>query len=459
MSTLSGSIGGASIAALLLVGLAAPVGADLAARGVGATRTLVGDAGTQASARDVASRLLRGAREPQTFDARAATRGIATLGGPVVPALLAMLAERNVPAVGDLPRQGLSSLQESVVLAALARMGEDAVEAALVQWLAEETSIRARAAALLALGEVAPPDGLPRMLAIALTEEEEALDPALEKALRHGVAGVLERSDRALAVLERNWRLGRPELIPALALAVGDTRDPRGVAMLADVLTWHAEHGLLLMSQIQVIGPSPRRSVNRELGLMLAPLLRGDDARLASSALLTLAAIRDEALIPRAIELLEGDSEALATDAYSALRKVSGVSFPPVRSMWRHWHKSEVEWFARDSRHAIDRLRSAKNEEIVAAIRTLSEHRLYRGELVDALAEVLDHPSPAIRVHVCRGLQQLGTEAAVPALVQALDDTTEQVRKAAWLALVALTGLNDPPGAPVWRALDQVSER
>lgn len=447
---------GVAFALAGLAGLAAPAGAQRLASAAQAPATIE-DA--RIVARDAASRLLRGARQPQTFDAQAATRGIAVLGGPVVPALLAMLAERNVPAVEDLPEQGLSSLQESVVLAAIARIGAAPVEAALDPWLATETSVRTRSAALLALGEVAPADGLTRMLAIALTAEEKALDPKLEKALRRGVAGVLERSDRALTLLEHNWRTGRPELIPALALAVGDTRDPQGVALLADILEWHPEQSLLLMSQIQVIGPSPMQSVNLELGRMLAPLLRGDDARLASAALLTLAALRDEALVPRAIELLEGDSEALARDAHSALSRVTGVSFPPVRALWHNWHKGEVEWFSRDSRHAIDHLDSDKNEEIVAAIRELSQHRLYRAELVEALGEALAHPSPTIRVHVCRGLQQLGSEAAVPALVLALDDEDEQVRKSAWQALVDLTGLNDPPDAPLWRSLGQVSER
>jgi HEAT repeat protein len=403
--------------------------------------------------------LLRGAREPQTYDAQGAASEIAALGGPVVPALLAMLAERNVPPVGELPKQGLSSLQESVVLAAIARIGAEPVEQALAPWLASASSIRARSAALLVLGEVAPADGITRMLAIAITEEEVELDRTLKDALRHGVAGVLERSDRALAVLEHNWRSGRPELIPALALAVGDTRNSQGVAILADILTWHAEHQLLLMSQIRLIGPSPRRSVNREVGRMLEPLLVGEDSAQTSAALLTLAALRDEALVPRAIELLAGDSQALAGTAHFALKKIAGLSFPPVHAIWKTWYDGEVEWFARDSRHEIARLDSGKDEEVVAVIRTISQHRLYREELADALAGALEHPNSTIRVHVCQGLQELGSEAAVPALVLALDDAHEQVRKAAWMALVSLTGINDPPEAASWREIAMVSER
>jgi HEAT repeat protein len=58
-----------------------------------------------------------------------------------------------------------------------------------------------------------------------------------------------------------------------------------------------------------------------------------------------------------------------------------------------------------------------------------------------------------VRVQACSTLARLHSPHAIPALVEALQDREEPVRKAAWQALVELTGAEHPPESEAWLAL------
>ena len=68
----------------------------------------------------------------------------------------------------------------------------------------------------------------------------------------------------------------------------------------------------------------------------------------------------------------------------------------------------------------------------------------------------LSEARPAARIVACGALQEIGSRRAVPALVECLFDSDEEIRTSAWRALRTLTGEDLPPEPQVWEdyALD-----
>src|SRR6185503_16438532 len=88
--------------------------------------------------------------------------------------------------------------------------------------------------------------------------------------------------------------------------------------------------------------------------------------------------------------------------------------------------------------------------DLVAPVRELSEHPLYRDELVAVLAALLRRPDPEVRILGCDALQRLGSRLALPELCPRLGDRNRTVAVAAHRALVALSGVDLPAKHAVW---------
>jgi HEAT repeat protein len=78
--------------------------------------------------------------------------------------------------------------------------------------------------------------------------------------------------------------------------------------------------------------------------------------------------------------------------------------------------------------------------------------RLRRDELVERLVQLLADDDPGLRAMTCHVFAQLGSPAAVPALIERLSDVESTVANAAHGALGTLTRLDLPPEPAVWLA-------
>ena len=101
-------------------------------------------------------------------------------------------------------------------------------------------------------------------------------------------------------------------------------------------------------------------------------------------------------------------------------------------------------WF--DTTRSAQRAKLASRDaaEVVAALRSYSERRLFKSTLASDLLPLLDRPEPAVKELACQMLGRLGSRAAVRGLLDVLSDASPSVREAARQALRTVVGEEIP---------------
>ena len=271
-------------------------------------------------------------------------------------------------------------------------------------------------------------------------------------ALHSALLPTLERDARAFAELVPAWRLAGAALRAELLATVGERGDPAGLELLAWVVNFEGEeyHRAVAESCLRL---APRACTPEMLERLetLCALLRSKDLVCVQTISIALARARVEAAIPAWIELLESDSRGTRERARHSLEELTGLALGATRARWLAWYESECTWYDEEAPVLLAQLGSADDAQVLTAVRTLSLRRLHRDELAEALAELLDHVTPAVRLCACSALESLGSPLALPALATALADDDAAVARGAWSALRRLTGLDLPQDEALWR--------
>ena len=398
--------------------------------------------------------LLRSLRSKERPSDDVLARRLAVPGKTPLALLFQVLATRSIPAYDGGAPQKLSEIQENVILLALAQQERDPVLSHVGAELARTRELGPRAAAVGFLGAVGRANDLPALLELALMPEETALDQGLQAGLRRAVASILGRDARAFDQLVELRRITRPELFETLITAVGDARDGRGLAFLADLSYWHEDLALEVMAQVCKVGLSGEETVDDGMRNRLRPYLDAAQPAACRAALLALTELRDFESITSLIELLSCETAGIRDGALWSLRQMTGLKLASSES-WATWHQHEQVWLLREKAHEFRRLRSNDAAEAADALRTILTHPLTRDELVSALPDLLKNRWPAIRILACRSLAELSAKDSVEKLVWALEDPTSDVAQAAYEALRVLTKLDLPRDPAAWQATTQ----
>jgi HEAT repeat protein len=191
-------------------------------------------------------------------------------------------------------------------------------------------------------------------------------------------------------------------------------------------------------------GPSPDAGLEHEfLNWMEAQL--GDASPAYARALLqTLGARDDGAHAQVMVDRLQAKDESVRSAALWALKQVSGLGLPGDPVPWNAWLREEQAWHQRVRPRLKEELGSKDVDRVIVALRSYSERRTRRGELAAEVASVLQSRRPELRRIACEVLGKLGSSAANPALLAALEDTDTSVAEAARKALSVIRGLEIP---------------
>jgi len=141
----------------------------------------------------------------------------------------------------------------------------------------------------------------------------------------------------------------------------------------------------------------------------------------------------------------------MAQAASWSLKRVSHQQLPAERAAWESWHAAESRWSETERAGAIQALESQDAAEVVAALRQLSEHPLYRHENAAAIVRLLEREEPELVLAACAALSQLDSMLAADELVALLARPEEDVRAAAHAALLAISGRQLPAELRAWQ--------
>jgi hypothetical protein len=377
-------------------------------------------------------------------------------GDALVPFFFDVLQARAVPAHDEGLPQKLSEIQENVILLTMGHLDRNVVLGHVTSRMALELDTEQvagrRLAAIACLGAAGRGNDFTALFELALTSDEHELDRRREEALRRAATSILERDPKGFEQLTYLRRITRPELLPTLVAAVGDTRDGSGLAFLSEVAYWHPNLILDVMCQVRLVGKSSIESVNDAMRVRLRPYLDEAQPGPCRAAIMALTTLLDVDSIGPMIALLDSEDAGLRGNALWALRTVTGLALSPSRETWARWHQGELFWLVRQKASEFQHLRSNDPATVASALRAILTHPLALGELRSALPELLQNRWPAIRTLACRTLAELHAGESVSKLVWALEDKDRGVADAAYLALKQLTGLDLPRDPSAWQA-------
>jgi len=287
---------------------------------------------------------------------------------------------------------------------------------------------------------------------LALRARELNLTAEVEEAFAEGLALLLAREPKTVDVLRGAWSELPPELATSVLRAL--TSSPSSAAVEC-VRAWLGRRPeldaavlLTLASLHRVVDPHRREGLVVELQLQLG----ASDPAVTQAAATALGRLGTPDSVPWLVETLAHELPAVQRAALAALREIGGVNLPGSTIAWRSWYAREETWYQEQAPTLLEQLSVLEEsaEPAVAAralLRSLTEHRLHRDELVEHLRPLLEHELPRMRILACQGLERLASRRALPWLVERLLDPEPSVVSAAHAALCVLEGVrlgNEP---------------
>jgi HEAT repeat protein len=395
---------------------------------------------------------LRRSRLERTKESEAFAREISA-GGPAVlrPCLDTLELQRVACVSPSDVEQMLSSPQREILLLALAELPSPQVLSGGFERLALSQEPAVRRLMLDVLQVAGAAAHLAELDELALGEGEALPRPELEESFQAALAGILRRDPRAYDQLATFHRDAPEPLADAIVRAVGDAGDTRGLSFLEHAITFRTSQLSLCASQVKRLGRSGDRQRDADLAQRLRWAVDPDRPEACRALFLALGELRDSEAVPILIEFLSSADAGLAGNAHWALRRITDLEFPPLPERWSSWYESELEWFVREQDFVLRDLHSGSLSAATAAVRAISERRLWREELADELLSALQRPRTQLRAPICRALERLGVQSAAEGLVDMLDDGDPASVQAALRALTALTGRELPADSMTWR--------
>jgi HEAT repeat protein len=334
-------------------------------------------------------------------------------GAGAEEALVAALRERPaaevLPALHGILRRDLPFESERRLIRVMGLLGDASSTAALLDLVAAMAPARRQLHAIQRELEAALAQILRRHpeacapLAVASERREIALQACIARAL--GSAG----GGPALASLER--MAGRSlELDRAVLEAVGrlDPADPDCLSGCAALLTWH--------------------------------LTSGDaDARRTAAA--SLARHGGVEQVDGLTALLDDPDPRVRRAAQHALAEIARMDLGGQPGDWSAWLARERLWYQERTPALLAEASAGAADRAFEALRELSSHPLFRRDLAEPLAALLERRDPGLASAACRALARLGGPAAIAPLESALEDERADVAQAAEAALAILLHL------------------
>ena len=163
------------------------------------------------------------------------------------------------------------------------------------------------------------------------------------------------------------------------------------------------------------------------------------------------AEVHDLALLPGLIELLDDGDPRVQRAATKALETMAHLPSLGDAQAWNAWFSGEHGWWESEGERLCGELTSPRAGEASEALRVLSQHPLYRHEAAQRISDSLTKQSRSTSLSACSVLATLGSRAALPGLVRALEEGHAQLRSSAWQTLRALTGKELRLDGRTWR--------
>lgn len=278
---------------------------------------------------------------------------------------------------------------------------------------------------------------------------QAGLRPDLRTGFEAALAAMLARDPAGLGRIQALLSESPPGLSGAIAEALAKQGSPAATRCLASLLGRAPGLDGLLLLRLAARDPLPAGDAGTVLESVRRYLRQRDPALLSAAAQAT-GRLGDEESVDALVELLAHEDGRVRSSAIDALTRLTGLDYGPDPVRWARWHRDEVRWWEHEADSLLVHVERGRGLEFVRASREVLEHRLYRGRIARAFALALARAQDEEAELACQALGRLRSLVAVGALVEALEHRDARVRRAAWKALRAITGVELPPDPAAW---------
>lgn len=450
----AGFVGLVGLAACLLTGALAAQAAPASDRTQAVART--GFSSGTSTAAVLAQHALEGARlarvaeilraEPR--DALETALVLSGLGRESGAALLELLRQGELPALGAQPSVPLEGARRRAILMAFELMPREELLRSL-ELRAERTARTGwLECALLVLAQA----GLAQDYDLALElARAPAPDPeSVAASLRDCLIALHRRQPASIGRVAARVGGGPPELDAALLQALGRSDLESAGSALVRSLGHSTQLDTIALDELGAWGQRGSRALDAQDAQRVRDELQAPHAPARRAALLALALLDDVASVPEIAVQLEAADATTRTNAHWALERLTGLRLRKDARGWNAWIAREQAWWDAQGEGTLDDLRSGEPGRVARAINALAGRRLLRAEFEADLIELLYASSTELVELAAATLSTLGARRALPTLVELLVDDEERIAQAAWRALLSISGRKLPLDRAVW---------
>ena len=402
------------------------------------------------------ARILRDAIQSPVADTTETELRLSKLGERALPDLFATLVAGSILAgdgTGPAARLALTAELERVLSRAVAAQPRRLVADMLESVAQRDSGERERDMALLVLGERGTEQDLQLAIRLATTEGRERVAIRLRKAFERTAQSVLARQPTGVFELADAAPEVPEGLLFPLLRSISSIRSHLAFEALIGLLHAVPEADGAVLGEIGRIGRSLHRPLEESRLSRVRAFLNSEDPNTVVMAVLACGSLDDVNGVEQLIALLDHRYQHVRSTAQSTLSELSGLPLGPDAGRWRAWHRSELDWWRDRAPAYLSALESPDRHEVSEAIRELAKRRLFRHETARPIARCLDRRQPDLLLLACAALGHLGSETALPELIESLESPTARVAQAAEQALRQITGADLGPSPSSWRAL------
>lgn len=338
------------------------------------------------------------------------------------------------------------------LVGSFATLGLPGLREQIDERLLGDCTVNDRIAVLEILGRHGDLGDSERMLSWAQREGQKVRLPRpVREAFGQALRSLLDRRPDATDVVFQLYREANPSLLPSLLGALDAAESPEHLEAVAQLLGAVPAFDLYLLAELASASKGIHYVPSKALAEQVRMYLSHPDSRLVLEAISAVKHLGDRHSVPVLIQCLDR-GKSVRVGAAAALAAITGQHLEPTKDAWSLWYDTTLAWWRGEAPKLMGMASRADAGQASRAIQKLSMARMYRHELVAPLERSLQRPEVEIVVLSSAALGHLGSMNAVAPLVKQLEKPSEDIRRAAYLALRRPTGENHGDDPVAWRS-------
>ena len=341
---------------------------------------------------------------------------------------------------------------------ALERMPAQAVLDHLLRAVRGDSELGIRLAAVRIVGELGQVEGLDLVWRTVEGLDELTLaSVSIRAELSDALARILRQDNDAWRAIRDFFTTAEPDVRPILLSGLRSAGGPRAFEVIEDVLREESGTERAMVETLVALEVRYPWALSGRSAPFIEALADSSDKDERELAVHLSLEIADPAAVERVIEQLEDRELLVRLAAHRTLESIASMRLESDIDLWLDWFEEQSSsWDAtsREFETALDASQAGASQAgtLARAARRFGRFAVHRHDAARLLAETLLEQPTTCWPASCRVLGRLGSNAALPGLLDAMEFGEEELQECAWEALQVISRTEKPQDIDLWRS-------